>query len=71
MKCPNCNKELVLQDVVYRNLEHYGTDGTTKLINSICCNTPFIVQKVVRFKAEVYMGNREEDDWGNKIKIKK
>lgn len=65
MKCPICNKELVIDFVVYRNLETYGG---TRLIVTACCEMPVYVSPVISYRAEEYTGSRKEDDWGNKIK---
>jgi len=68
MECPKCKKELVISDRVYRNLETYSVGGA-KLIASECCNSGFIVKMKVSYQITEYTGEREEDDWGNKIKV--
>ena len=66
MKCPNCKKELVIPDVVYRNLENYSPGGT-KLIASNCCSTGFLVRMNISYTTTLYTGNQTEDEWGTKL----
>jgi len=65
MKCPNCNKEIDIDFVVYRNAERYHN---TNLAVSNCCGTAFIVKPVLTLKVTHYTGDKTEDDWGNPIK---
>ncbi len=68
MKCPNCKKEVNFIAPVIRNLETYGTNGESKMAVSSCCGTAFNVNMKITFTAEIYTGEKEEDDWGNKVK---
>lgn len=67
MKCPKCDKEFDIPEVVYRNCATYDK---INLIVSNCCNTPFLVSPKVTFRVTEYIGNQKEDDWGNPIRIK-
>lgn len=61
MKCPYCNKETKIADVVKLNLERYG--GSVKA-RTQCCTALIRVSPIVTFRCE--KTNQDElDDWGN------
>lgn len=64
MDCPNCGKVLDFIAPVFRNLENFGGSclGTTT-----CCGTAFKVSIIYKFDIKQYEGEKEKDDWGNKI----
>lgn len=65
MKCPYCNKDLIIPPNVYLNVESYGN---SVLSITECCKKGVMVRPNVGFIIDKYNGVRKEDDWGNKIK---
>ena len=61
MKCPYCNKETKIAEVVKRNLETYG--GSVKA-RTKCCNALIRVSPIVSFRCTETDQNGT-DDWGN------
>ena len=66
MKCPNCSKNLVIAERVYRNLESYSVGGSLLTVSE-CCGAGFTVNMNVSYTTTPYEGDKTEDDWGNKI----
>ena len=66
MKCVNCKKKLIIPDFVFLNLETYNTNGCA-LITTECCGTGYLVKMNTTYKITLYTGEKETDDWGNKI----
>lgn len=64
MNCPNCHKEIKINQVVFSNCEQYHT---TNLAVSKCCGAPFLVAAKVSFVVTPYTGSKTEDDWGDPI----
>ena len=62
MKCPHCNKKLVIPEVVYNNVECYGQ---SQRIKTGCCGKIVIISRVVAF--EVFKSDAKEDNWGNTV----
>ncbi len=61
MKCPYCNKEAKIEDVVKLNLETYG--GSAKA-RTACCGALICVYPVVAYRC-VETDQNGRDDWGN------
>jgi len=68
MKCPYCDKELEIADVVFSNVERYHKPA---LAATSCCKRGVIVGAIVTFRVTEYTGTATEDDWGEPIKRKK
>ena len=66
MKCPSCGGNVNLIPPAERNLESYSSQSV--LATSHCCGVAFKVSMITKFNYEIYTGNNETDDWGNKIK---
>jgi len=64
MKCPRCDREVKIADVVFLNAEAYRN---TNLATSECCGKAFIVRPVMTYDIVEYTGTKTEDDWGNSI----
>ena len=62
MICPNCGKELQLNNPVLYNVDAYGKSTTAR---ALCCKTLVRVIPVRSFKVEPYVGANTADDWGN------
>ena len=61
MKCPYCNKEANIKEMVKTNLESYG--GSAKA-RTVCCGALINVYRVVTYRATE--SNQEgQDDWGD------
>jgi len=65
MKCPHCEKELRINEVVYLNLESYR--GSV-IAATNCCGKGVRVSDVVRVRVSPYTGDDTEDSWGIPIK---
>lgn len=65
MKCPHCNEEISFDAPILRNVECFGE---TQLGKTICCGKAVNVELVKSFRFSKYIGNKEEDNWGNKFK---
>lgn len=61
MKCPYCNKEAKIEDVVKINLETYG--GSVKARTN-CCGALIRVYPVTTYRC-CETGQKGPDDWGN------
>lgn len=68
MKCPYCDKELEINEVVFHNVRNYQKPV---LAVTRCCNHGVMVGAVISYRVTEYTGTATEDDWGNKIKRKK
>lgn len=66
MKCPNCKKDIVIPTKAYLNLETYNVGGSV-LVATNCCNFGVNIKKKISYEITPYIGNKIEDDWGNKI----
>jgi len=66
-KCRNCGEEIDIPNRVFRNLETYNQNGSA-LTYSDCCGIGYIVKSTIKFTVTEYTGNKEEDDWGVKLK---
>jgi hypothetical protein len=67
MNCSKCGKEIEIPNIVYRNLETYNVGGIALTVSK-CCNAAYLVKMIVKFGITDYIGDKKEDDWGNKIK---
>ena len=67
MKCKNCGKEIDFIPPVLLNVETYGGCQTAV---SRCCGVAYKVRRVIKYDIEPYIGENEEDSWGNEIKTK-
>jgi hypothetical protein len=67
MKCKVCKKDLVIPSRAYRNLESYNVGGSC-IVASECCGTGYKVQMNVSYTTTLYEGDKEADDWGEKMK---
>lgn len=65
MKCPHCEKSIDIDDIVYINVETYRPHSAISVTN--CCNKPVVVYRRLSFEIVPYLGNKKEDDWGNKF----
>lgn len=61
MKCPYCNKEAKIEDVVKLNLKTYG--GFAKA-RTACCGALIRVYPVVTYRC-VETDQKGRDDWGS------
>ena len=61
MKCPHCGKELILNEVCYRNVEIYHNNAIAR---ANCCGKLINLKLVISFNVTKYTGNAKEDDWG-------
>ena len=61
MKCPNCNKELQLNNPVLHIVEH----GKAVTARALCCKTLVRVVPKRSYKVVPYVGADTADDWGN------
>lgn len=61
MRCPYCNKEAKIKEVVKRNLECYG--GSVK-VRTNCCGKLVRVRPIIKFACSE-TEQKGEDDWGN------
>jgi hypothetical protein len=66
MKCPHCEKELLINDVVYYNLETYR--GSV-IATTNCCGKGVRVSDVVKIRVSTYVGDETEDSWGHPFKL--
>lgn len=57
MKCPNCEKKLVVPNRAFHNAEAYGEDVK---VTTECCFTIVRIIPITTFKVERAIGN----DWG-------
>lgn len=68
MFCPHCQHELKLApNNAFRNAEIYGT---TNKVYTLCCNKLVTISRVISFKVNKSSETPDQDDWGNKQKIK-
>lgn len=51
---------------MFLNLETYNIRGYA-LITTECCGTGYLVKMNITYKITLYTGEKETDDWGNKI----
>jgi len=67
--CPKCGEPIKIPPRVFRNLESYRSDYALSI--SECCGNAFVVKIITSFKITEYTGEKEEDDWGEKITKKR
>ena len=65
MKCPYCNKQTLISQTAFLNLEQYG--GSCKVITG-CCGKIVWLCSTLNFKVLEYTGDATEDDWGKQVK---
>ncbi len=64
MNCPHCNKKLDINAIPFRNAETYHN---SVLSTTECCGKAIIIRPITIFEVVAYKGDRDTDDWGNKI----
>lgn len=61
MNCPHCKAALALPLAATTNVERYGLQS---IATTECCGKAMLVKPVRTFTVQVYVGDREKDDWG-------
>lgn len=65
MKCPHCQKELVLGEIPELNMSRYGNRVT---VATECCGKGVVATPVQSYSVSIYNGDDLEDDWGTPFK---
>jgi hypothetical protein len=64
MRCPNCNKELLIPSHAISNMTNYMNPV---LVRAECCGKGMNLRPYMSYHAAKYIGDKTTDDWGDEF----